>query len=91
MVANSTPQYVTREIAKPGDRVSNGDGEFGTVVEVRTKIRDIGYGEIAIKWDRGVVAIHHPCATEFALVSRGEQFPTLLAFRGCQTVSAELD
>lgn len=91
MVTDSSPRYVTREVAKPGDRISNGDGEFGTVVEVRTKARDIGYGEIAIKWDQGVVVIHHPRASEFALISRAEQFSPSLAFSGCQTAHVELD
>lgn len=91
MVTDPSPQYVTREVAKRGDRISNGDGEFGTVVEVRTKTRDIGYGEIAVKWDQGVVVIHHPRAAEFALVSRGEQFSPALAFRACQTTNVDLD
>ena len=91
MLTDLTPRYVTREVARPGDRISNGDGEFGTVVEVRTKARDIGYGEIAIKWDHGVVVIHHPRAAEFALFSRGEQFPPSLAFRACQTGNSDLD
>ncbi|HWF37665.1 MAG TPA: hypothetical protein VG322_04040 [Candidatus Acidoferrales bacterium] len=91
MATDSIPRYVTREVAKPGDRVTNGDGEFGTVVEVGTKARDIGYGEIAIKWDHGVVVIHHPRAAEFAFASRGESFSRPLAFANCQGASAELD
>jgi len=83
MARYSAPRYVTQEVAKPGDRINNGEGEFGTVVEVRTEARDIGYGEIAIKWDEGVVIIHHPCAAQFALVSRGEQFPAALNLRRC--------
>jgi len=91
MVTNSIPRYVTREAAKLGDRISNGDGEFGTVVEVRTKARAIGYGEIAVKWDHGVVVIHHPRAGEFALVSRDEQFPPALAFCACLAANVDLD
>jgi hypothetical protein len=40
------------------------------VLDVRTKNGDIGYGELAIKWDDGVVVINYPLAEEFALISR---------------------
>jgi hypothetical protein len=88
MDMDSIPRYFTREAAKPGDRIRNCDGELGTVVDVRTKTRDIGYGEIAIKWDHGVVVIHHPCAAEFALHSRSEDLPAPVAFCGCQIVAS---
>jgi hypothetical protein len=64
------PQYVTRETPQPGDRIRNSEGGMGTVVDVQTGARSIAYGEIAIKWDEGVVVIHHSRAKDFALVSR---------------------
>jgi signal peptidase I len=66
----SQAQYVTREKPLPGDRVKNEDGQVGTVVEVRSRNRHIAYGEIAVKWDEGVVVIYHCHADEFALVAR---------------------
>ena len=73
MATISIPQYLTREVPRPGDRISNSEGRYGTVIDVRSETRDIGYGEIAIKWDEGVVVIHHSSAEEFALVSRGQR------------------
>ncbi len=56
-----------------GDRITDRDGRVGTVLEVRTKNRDIGHGELAIKWDDGVVVINYPLAEEFALMSRASE------------------
>jgi hypothetical protein len=73
MATISIPQYLTREVPKPGDRISNNEGRYGTVIDVRTENREIEYGEVAVKWDEGVVVIHHSRAEEFALISRAQR------------------
>lgn len=67
----STARYLTSEAPTPGDRISDREGRLGTVTEVRTSHKELCYGDLAIKWDEGVVAIYHSCAADFALVSRG--------------------
>jgi hypothetical protein len=66
----SRAQYMTRERALPGDRVTNADGQVGTVIDVRNRNKDFVYGEIAIRWDEGVVTIYHCHAEEFSLIAR---------------------
>jgi hypothetical protein len=53
-----------------GDRVRHKTGRSGTVTEVRPRNRDIGFGELAVKWDDGVIGIHYAFADEFTLISR---------------------
>jgi hypothetical protein len=65
--------YMTRETALPGDRVSDEEGQLGTVVEVRTRNKHIAYGEIAIRWDEGVITIYHCQAEKFSLIARAGQ------------------
>jgi hypothetical protein len=69
----SYTQYLTREDAMSGDRITNREGRLGTVVEVRSMSNDIGYGELSIKWDDGVVAINYARTKDFALISRPPQ------------------
>jgi hypothetical protein len=73
MEIGSQAHYTTREKPLPGDRISNEEGQLGTVVEVRSRNKHIAYGEIAIRWDEGVVIIYHCRAEEFSLIARAGQ------------------
>lgn len=66
-------QYMNREIPMPGDRITNREGRLGTVLEVRTGNRAIFDGELAVRWDDGVLSCNYPLADNFVLISRAPQ------------------
>jgi hypothetical protein len=70
METNHQLQYQTQENPVAGDRIRNSEGRLGTVVALQNRNRDIGYGQLIVKWDDGVVEINYPFVREFALVSR---------------------
>jgi hypothetical protein len=63
-------QYTNGLDPMPGDRVSDRDGRLGIVMDVRSGDEAILDGELAVKWDDGVVTFNYAIAGEFLLVSR---------------------
>jgi len=70
MLIASDLQYTNGLDPMPGDRVSDRDGRLGTVMDVRSGDEAILDGELAVKWDDGVVAFNYAIAGDFSLVAR---------------------
>ena len=62
--------YLDRNSSWLGDRVQHITGKLGRVTEVRPGNANIGFGELAIKWDDGALSSQYSFANEFSLISR---------------------
>lgn len=63
-------QYMNGLDPMCGDRITDTEGRVGTVMDVRSGNEAILDGELAVKWDDGVVTFNYAVAANFTLVSR---------------------